>query len=161
MRWIMKLTIIGMDVTSAKKILSWKYEKPYDFYNNEVTKEELKEILNGSYKAITDNNGDMIGFLCIGEAAQVPVGHQYGVYNDKNVDLGLGMHPNYVGKGHGNEFCTFIMKHIRDEYLEVPIRLTVATFNKRAIHLYEKLGFVKKDEFTTDIAAFVTMIKEG
>ncbi len=70
------------------------------------------------------------------------------------------MHPDYVGKGYGYEFCTFIVNYIKEKYGETPIRLSVATFNKRAIHLYEKLGFVEKDVFSTDAAEFITMIKE-
>ncbi len=101
----------------------------------------------------------MYGFLCTGESAQIPVGHKYGVYDDKNVDIGFGMDPDYVGKGYGYNFCSFIINYIRENYAATPIRLSVATFNKRAIHLYEKLGFVKKDKFTSDFAEFITMIK--
>ncbi|WP_226036820.1 GNAT family N-acetyltransferase [Aquibacillus saliphilus] len=157
----MNLTIKNMDENSVRKILSWRYEKPYDFYNSEVTEDEIKERLDGSYKNIADDNGDVFGFLCTGETAQIPVGYKYGVYNDKNVDIGLGMDPDYVGKGYGYNFCTFIISYIRENYAEIPIRLSVATFNKRAIHLYEKLGFEKKDKFTTDFTEFITMIKEN
>ncbi|MDF2788980.1 MAG: family N-acetyltransferase [Neobacillus sp.] len=40
------------------------------------------------------------------------------------------------------------------------IRLTVAIFNQRAIHLYTKLGFVKKVEFNRDTTEFITMVKK-
>lgn len=69
------------------------------------------------------------------------------------------MNPKMVGKGNGFELCSFILRYIEKNYIGSPIRLTVAKFNQRAIHLYEKLGFVKKDEFTTDFAEFMTMIK--
>ncbi|MGP4040960.1 GNAT family N-acetyltransferase [Gracilibacillus sp. D59] len=157
----MNLTIKNMDENSARKSLSWRYEKPYDFYNTDVSEEEMNERLDGSYKAIIADNGELFGLLCIGETAQIPVGHTYGVYTDKNIDLGLGMNPDYVGKGYGYEFCIFIINYIRENHVEIPLRLSVATFNKRAIHLYEKLGFVKKDKFITDYAEFMTMIKEN
>ncbi len=157
----MNLTIKNMDENSARKILSWIYEKPYDFYNNEVTDEEIKERLDGSYKAITEDNGDLFGFLCTGKTARIPAGYKHGVYNDKCVDIGLGMSPDYTGKGYGYNFCTFIINYIRENYRGIPIRLSVATFNKRAIHLYQKLGFVKKDTFTTDFTEFITMINEN
>jgi len=38
-----------------------------------------------------------------------------------------------------------------------PVSLTVATLIKRAIRLYEKFGFVKEIEFTTNFADFQTM----
>ena len=156
----MNLNIKQMDINSARTILSWRYKKPYDFYNNEVNDEEIKERLDGSYKAITDENDKVFGFLCTGDTAQIPVGHKYGVYNDRFVDMGLGMDPDYVGKGYGYDFCAFIIYYIKENYTGIPIRLSVATFNKRAIHLYEKLGFIKKDKFTTGFAEFITMIKE-
>ncbi|MEI5906266.1 GNAT family N-acetyltransferase [Bacillus spongiae] len=157
----MNLTIKKMDINSAKTILSWRYEKPYDFYNNDITEEGINELLDGSYQAIIDKNNKIFGYLCIGESAQIPVGHKHGVYNDKYVDMGLGMDPYYVGKGYGYEFCTYIMNHIKENSPGIPIRLSVATFNDRAINLYEKLGFIKKDKFTTDFAEFITMIKDN
>ena len=71
------------------------------------------------------------------------------------------MNPNLVGKGNGFEFCSFIIKFIEENYNNTPIRLTVAKFNLRAIYLYEKLGFVMENEFSTDFAEFITMVKRG
>ncbi|UOQ92194.1 GNAT family N-acetyltransferase [Halobacillus shinanisalinarum] len=156
----MKLIINNMNKNLATHILNWKYERPYDFYNNEVNGEEIKERLDGSYYALSDEQGEVIGFFCFGATAQIPIGNQYGVYNENFVDMGLGMNPDYVGKGHGYDFCSFIINYIRENYEGTSIRLSVATFNKRAIHLYEELGFVKKGKFTTDFADFITMIKE-
>lgn len=150
-----------MDEDLARETLEWKYSKPYDFYNNEWSEDALKERLDGSYRVITDENDRLFGFLCTGETAQIPVGHKYSVYNDAFVDMGLGMKPDYVGKGFGYSFCTFIINYISERNRGVPIRLSVATFNKRAIHVYEKIGFVKKDKFATNVAAFITMVKEN
>ena len=47
----MKLLIENMNEEIAKEILSWEYEKPYDFYNNELTDEAVNELLDGSYYA--------------------------------------------------------------------------------------------------------------
>jgi ribosomal protein S18 acetylase RimI-like enzyme len=143
----------------ALKILGWKYEQPYDFYNNELTNESIKELLDGFYYVLFNHKQALLGFFCIGESAQVPVGNQLGVYTDEFVDLGLGMHPELVGKGKGFEFCSFILSHIEKEHIGTPIRLTVAKFNKRAIHLYEKLGFIMENEFSTDFSDFIVMVK--
>ena len=154
----MNLQIEKMSENNAKYILTWKYEKPYDFYNNDVTAENLKEMQDGSYYALLNAQNDVVGFFCIGENAQVPIGHQLGVYVDDFVDMGLGMHPNLIGKGNGTAFCSNIIQFIEKYYVGKPIRLTVAKFNKRAIHLYEKLGFVKVAEFTSNTTEFMTMI---
>lgn len=156
----MKLYIEHMNEEMANEILNWKYEKPYDFYNNEVTDEAMQELLDGTYHALVDEVRQLIGFFCIGNSAQVPIGNRFGVYIDDYVDMGLGMNPNLVGKGNGFEFCAYILKFIKENYKGTPIRLTVAKFNQRAIHLYEKLGFVFQHEFSTDFADFMTMVKK-
>ena len=117
-------------------------------------------MLDGSYYALLNEQNDVVGFFCIGKNAQVPIGHQFGVYVDNFVDMGLGMNPNLVGKGHGTAFCTYIIQFIEKQYVGKSIRLTVANFNKRAIQLYEKLGFVKVAEFTSNSIDFMTMIKK-
>lgn len=155
----MYLHVEKMTENNALHILTWKYEKPYDFYNTEETDEALEEMLDGSYYALLNKQNDIIGFFCIGKNAQVPVGHQFGVYPVDFVDMGLGMNPNLTGKGNGTEFCTYIIEFIKEKHVGVPIRLTVAKFNKRAIHLYEKLGFVRVAEFTSNTTEFMTMIR--
>lgn len=70
------------------------------------------------------------------------------------------MNPKLVGKGNGFEFCSFILRYIEEKYKGTPIRLTVAKFNQRAIHLYEKHGFVMKNKFSTGFAEFITMVKK-
>jgi [ribosomal protein S18]-alanine N-acetyltransferase len=155
-----KLSIEQMNEKLANEILNWKYDKPYDFYNNEVTEEAKQELLDGTYYALVGDWKELIGFFCIGNSAQVPIGNRFGVYREDYVDMGLGMNPNFVGKGNGFDFCASIIKFVKENYQHTPIRLTVATFNQRAIHLYEKLGFVHEHEFSTDVAQFITMVKK-
>ncbi len=157
----MKLIIKEMNEEYAKDILNWKYDEPYDFYNNEITDEGMEELLDSSYHALVDDYKDLIGFFCTGKTAQVPIGNQYGVYKYDLIDIGLGMSPTLVGKGKGYEFCSFILKFIEENYKSTPIRLTVAKFNHRAIYLYGKLGFVMENEFSTDLAEFITMVKQS
>lgn len=155
----MDLISFKMNEQYAKEVLGWKYNHPYDFYNNELTNESLQELLNGSYYAVVNPENKLIGFYCFGESAQVPAGHQFGAYVDEFIDFGLGMHPEETGKGNGYEFCLFILGFFQEKFKNIPIRLTVATFNKRAIHLYEKIGFVKSKEFNSNNCPFSTMVK--
>ncbi|PAV29686.1 GNAT family N-acetyltransferase [Virgibacillus profundi] len=156
----MQLLSKNMTEKFAMEILSWQYTKPYDFYNNELTSEAIKEMLEESYYAIVDCNDELIGFFCIGKSAQVPVGNQYGAYVEDFVDVGLGMNPVFTGKGNGFRFFSYILRAIQESFPAKDIRLTVATFNERAIHLYEKLGFSKEVKFHTDTAEFITMVKQ-
>ncbi|WP_107838593.1 GNAT family N-acetyltransferase [Metasolibacillus meyeri] len=157
----MQLFIDKMNKERASDILNWRYEAPYDFYNNEQTEEDLQELLDGSYNAIVDEKQQVIGFFCLGQGAQVPAGNHVGAYTANCVDMGLGMHPHLTGQGNGLNFCSLIVQFIEKNYEGTPIRLTVAKFNQRAIHLYEKLGFVFETEFKSDIAEFMVMIKNG
>ena len=155
----MNLQAIAMTKQAATQIASWHYEPPYDFYNGDGTQELIEEMLDGSYKAVLDGE-DVMGFYCTGQSALVPFGHTINAYNDPCIDIGLGMNPSLVGQGNGAMFCKLIIEQIEGENSKVPLRLTVATFNKRAIHLYEKLGFKEQFKFESpDKVQFITMVK--
>src|SRR5690606_33094045 len=113
------------------------------------------------YSAIVDKNEELIGFCCIGKSAQVPSGIKDGVYEGEFIDIGLGMKPDLVGQGNGLEFGNFIISYVQEKNNVLPIRLTVATFNARAIRLYEKLGFEKRSVFGNPISDFIIMTKEN
>ncbi|WPK10962.1 GNAT family protein [Lysinibacillus louembei] len=157
----MQLFIESMDKEKASAILNWRYEAPYDFYNNELTDEALQELLDGSYNAIVDDKQQLIGFFCVGKGAQVPAGNRFDAYTASCVDMGFGMNPHLTGQGNGFDFCSLIMQFIEQNYAGTPIRLTVAKFNQRAIHLYEKLGFVAQAEFSSELAEFIVMTRKS
>lgn len=154
----MQFYIREMNEMYAADILNWKYEKPYDFYNNDLCHESLKEFLENPYYAIVNDQDELVGFFCTGTSAQVPKGYDYGAYLDECIDVGIGMKPELTGKGSGSEFFSFILNQLQQENAS-PLRLTVATFNKRAIHLYEKVGFKKVMNFTAS-TEFITMKKD-
>jgi len=156
----MNFTVRDMSEDYAIEILNWRYEFPYDFYNNEVNPDSLKEMLGDSYFIVLDQHNSLIGFFCTGDSAQVPAGRQFGAYSEDMVDLGIGMKPELTGQGHGTAFFAFVLRYAQDNYEGVPIRLTVAKFNERAIHLYEKFGFVQRMGFNKDTTRFITMMKE-
>ena len=73
------------------------------------------------------------------------------------LDIGLGMRPDLTGKGAGQSFVKkgieFAMQNFRPETL----RLSVATFNKRAISVYEKEGFIHEATFLNNGTEFLIM----
>lgn len=144
----------------AREILRWEYDAPYDFYNNEMNDEALKELLNGDYVAVVDKSNQLSGFFCTGISSQVPAGIRHDAYSVEMIDIGLGMKPKLTGKGYGTEFFAFILQSIQELHgKELPLRLTVATFNKRARNLYEKFGFVENVSFYLNDTEFTTMIR--
>ncbi len=141
----------------AEEILSWKYEHPYDFYNDSNMKESMQELLEEPYFAVLEDSGELIGFYCTGTSAQVPLGYLYGVYQEDCLDIGLGMKPELTGKGEGASFIRYILEQVKILYKFSCIRLTVAAFNERAIKLYERLGFRKTFMFTGEEMTFYVM----
>jgi len=137
----------------ASEIVKWKYEKPYDLYNYDV--DDIEELMSGSYHGILNENHTLVGYFCTGKEAQVPAGSLLRAYDDFSfIDIGLGMRPDLTGKGKGHAFLSFIISQVGLANL----RLTVATFNKRAIKLYEKVGFVQiGDSFTNGRTDFQVM----
>src|SRR5579884_792904 len=100
-------TIEPMTEATAREMLSWRYEAPYDFYNSdpESVEEDVAEALEGSQYSVRDARGELVGFLAFGECAQVPGGHRAGAYTGEDVvDIGLGMRPDLTGKGLGLPF---------------------------------------------------------
>lgn len=132
----------------AEQIANWSYDKPYEIYNMGGNKEDINELMNGSYYAVLDNKNLLIGYYCFGESAQVPIGKQYGSYADSEfIDVGLGMRPDLCGKGKGYSFLRKELEFASEKFLNRKFRLTVAGFNERAINLYEKIGFKKVMSF--------------
>lgn len=155
----MKLYSRKMTEVSATDILSWQYDPPYDLYNSEVTNDAIYELLNEGYRAVEDDTGEVVGFYCSGLSAQVPPGRILGAYTEPAVDVGLGMHPKLTGQGHGYLFFSFVLHELNVRNPQCIFRLTVAKFNKRAIKLYEKVGFRQTFEFNTDSNEFIIMLK--
>ncbi|EKN71546.1 hypothetical protein BABA_00890 [Neobacillus bataviensis LMG 21833] len=154
----MAIYVKEMDDIFAEEILGWKYEAPYDFYNNEYSVDAVRELLNHSYFVVLDND-EIFGYFCSGESAQVPIGSMFGAYPEGYLDIGIGMNPIFTGQGRGLLFFLFILNHIKEIFGDAPLRLTVASFNSRAIHLYEKIGFVNENEFRHGDVVFMTMVK--
>ncbi|QED46181.1 GNAT family N-acetyltransferase [Cytobacillus dafuensis] len=155
----MKFFIKNMCEEYAVQILKWNYDTPYDFYNNEVNSDSIKEMLENPYCVVVDEYEKLVGFFCTGALAQVPIGSRFGAYSEDFIDIGIGMKPVLTGQGLGYMFFSFVLHHIQETNKDVSIRLTVAKFNKRAIHLYEKVGFKEEMEFSNGKADFQTMVK--
>lgn len=143
----------------AVTILNWVYDSPYELYNNTVSEESIEELLNEGYRSVVDQAGTLIGFYCTGPSAQVPAGREIGVYSETAIDIGIGLAPEMTGKGYGFLFFSFVLKDLESSRQNQPLRLTVASFNIRAIKLYEKIGFMREAEFKTMTNDFITMVK--
>ena len=123
----------------ARVILAWRYEEPYSLYDLE--RGSLQGLLDpeNGYHAVTGSQGEAVGFCCFGPDARVP-GGSYDADHDA-LDIGLGMRPDLTAKGMGAAFVTAVLEFGQRTFAPSTFRLTVATFNRRAIRVYEKAGF--------------------
>jgi len=142
----MDFNFVKMNKTFAEEIAyKWKYEEKYSFYDMTDDKEDLQDFLDpnkweNTY-AVLDNNDELVAF--------------YSYYFKKEIMwIGFGLKPELTGKGLGEKF---VKKGInygieKYEYDKNHIFLAVAEFNKRAIKLYQQLGFqtIKKYDQKTN-----------
>ena len=104
-----------------------------------------------AYHSVYDERGDLTGYFCFGEDAQVAAGKRLGLYEvEPALDVGLGMRPDLTGMGLGEEFVHAGLRFARETYSPPAFRLTVATFNQRAIRVYERAGFEIVERFGPD-----------
>lgn len=147
-----------MTPADAEAVVTWRYEPPYDFYNPSA--DDIDELLDGSYCACREDGGRVEAFFCTGRAAQVPGGD----YQTAALDIGVGLRPEMTGHGWGRPFLADVLDLLARNSHDPGclqdfqiVRLTVARFNARAIHLYRTLGFQETAEFTGTHAPFVMM----
>jgi [ribosomal protein S18]-alanine N-acetyltransferase len=126
------------------EIAAWKYDGEYSFYNNDKT-DAKKEWAINIYK---EENA----FAMYNEKDEL-IGNCSFDYDDDDEEfmLGVQMRPDLTGKGMGTETVKSILDFGREKYRFNSIELLVAKFNKRAISVYEKLGFEKTDEFVWNV----------
>ncbi|CEX14003.1 GNAT family N-acetyltransferase [Bacillus sp. N447-1] len=137
---------------------TWTYEEPYSLYSFSGEKEVIEELLDGTYYGCCDDQGDLIGYFCFGANAQVPGGRDANLYGGEDViDIGLGMKPALTGKGIGKEFFQAGIAFATKEFNAKMFRLSVATFNTRAITLYKNIGFKQGTIFLSRGREFMLM----
>jgi RimJ/RimL family protein N-acetyltransferase len=104
----------------------------------------------------------LIGFVAFGDVAQVPGGVAQGVYREADLlDFGIGLEPELTGRGLGLPVVQAALQFARETLGARGFRLSVATFNRRAIRVYERAGFEPGETFTSvsghGVAEFLLM----
>ena len=135
----MKFTFNKMKREDAHRISSWHYEAPYDFYDSDRDPEDLAELLNPqswqeSYYSVFNEENELVGLFVFKRDSQT-------------VEVGLGLRPDLTGKGLGRTFLNAGLAFGQEHFPVKVWSLSVATFNKRAIHLYEQVGFTPLNTF--------------
>lgn len=128
-------------------INSWRNDKeiisnlgaPFRFINQEVDEKWYDNYMQSRFNtircAITKNdNDDIIGLISLTNID----------YINRNAVLHLMIGSNFQGCGAGTFAINEMLNHAFNDYGLKRIELEVLSNNKRAIHVYEKCGFVKE-----------------
>jgi RimJ/RimL family protein N-acetyltransferase len=119
-----KLKIERASSETFAKMVAWRYESPYDFYDG-----DQEPPLNPErYFAAVDDDGVLVGFYYFEDRGDV-------------LEIGLGLRPDLTGHGLGAEFLRKGLEFGRSRYRPGKVVLNVAAFNERAIKVYERAGF--------------------
>jgi [ribosomal protein S18]-alanine N-acetyltransferase len=118
----------------ALAIVEWHYEPPYSFYDARADQDDLALLLAeesraGTHFSAFDEDDELVGFF------------SFRVEGD-DVVVGLGLRPDHTGRGLGLGFVEAGLAFARERFSPRRFRLSVATFNERAIRVYERAGFV-------------------
>lgn len=154
----MEFLIRNMKPEDASIVATWHYPDPYSFYDMAHDKDDLEELLDfenwkaDSKYAVFGEPGDLIGFF--------EFAHQGDI-----VDVGLGLRSDMTGKGLGLDYVRAGLVYAREKFSPREFRLSVATFNERAIKVYEKVGFKASKTFMTNtnggVHEFLEMIMKA
>jgi ribosomal-protein-alanine N-acetyltransferase len=123
----------------AREISGWSYEHPYDFYDATSDEDDLAELLDperrkDAYFSAFDEEGALVGFFQF-EA------------EGSTVDVGLGLRPDLTGAGVGLDFLLAGLEFARKRFSPTRFTLAVTTFNERAILVYERAGFSRRNVY--------------
>lgn len=141
----------------VEAIVAWHYPAPYDFYNWDPADDpaDLLDPLAGCVVA-DDNTSMPAGFVCFGAGGQTPGGLRAGLYDEPLLDVGLGLRPDLTGRGLGLAFVDAALAIGQERFRPSGFRLSVATFNERAIRVYERAGFVRGESFVSPVRGVET-----
>ncbi len=136
-----ELEIRTMTEEEAEEVISWRYPGEYSFYDMERDVEDLAELRAAHVREAKYfsalQQGDLIGFF------------DFEVDGDV-VEVGLGLRPDLTGQGLGDPFLKAGLEFARTYFAPERFRLRVAAFNRRAIALYERSGFVVTGTYVHD-----------
>ncbi|OXM14621.1 GNAT family N-acetyltransferase [Paenibacillus herberti] len=135
--------VIPMSEEHAEEICRWRYEPPYDVYNNDpwetLKKLEIEfgdpKLREEQYAVIVDpEDGELMGYTQFFPIEGV-------------TRLGLAMRPNLCGDGVGSSFVRLLVQEARRRKPSDEIDLEVLIWNIRARRAYEKAGFRLTDTY--------------
>ncbi len=140
----------SMNEEYARQITEWNYEGEYSDYNLP----SYEECKNKKYGITREDRKDNYIVYTIND--EVVFYSNMKEMDNNKLYIGVGLKPEYCGKGLGNYFLNDSIIEMKKRYPERTLFLEVRSWNKRAIKSYEKLGFkitntvISKDRLGND-----------
>src|SRR5207248_9646813 len=158
----MELHFEAMTEGYARAIAGWRYSGPHSMYNSDPAQveENVANYLDTKmrYHGICSEEGELVGFVCLGEDARVHGGD----YSQDALDIGMGVRPDLLSQGIGGHALREVMRFAGERERPVRFRATVAAFNERALRLCESAGFRRQHTFTSPNGTeFVQLTRES
>ncbi len=136
------LRIAPLTRAHAEDMATWTYEAPYGVYDMKgVEPDELLDPAAGFHAVLAGEQ--LIGFRSFGPDGQVPGW----TYDATALDTGGGLRPTLTGQGLGRAVISVGLEFGRTHLAPAAFRVTVASFNLRALRTVESLGFRRIGSF--------------
>ncbi|HEY1641220.1 MAG TPA: GNAT family protein [Streptosporangiaceae bacterium] len=150
------MQIVPMTAAYAADIVTWKYPEPYQCYDMTSADPGFLVSPQSGFRALI-TGGALIGFRSFGADGQVPGG----AYDAAALDTGGGLRPELTGHGLGRAAIQAGLDFGEREFAPPAFRVTVASFNLRALRVVRALGFADVTSFraTTDGRSFQILVR--
>ena len=118
--------------TYAGELAAWRYPPPWDFYDLASDPADAAAVRDparaGHLRAVLGQSGRLEAFWYFDWHAEV-------------VEVGIGLRPDLTGHGFGESFLRAQLEYASSRWQPATFRLFVASWNERAIRLYQRFGF--------------------
>jgi RimJ/RimL family protein N-acetyltransferase len=131
--WPEALGVRPLTAGDAQQIAEWRYDGPWQIYSPGFGMSS-----EAGYLAVAGVDNDLlVGYCCSGVEARAS-----GLLEESGVlDIGAGMHPTWVGQGHGMRFGATVLAYYREAVGARRLRAVVQSWNERSLRLTRILGF--------------------
>ncbi|KAM0552687.1 hypothetical protein ACHAPJ_007784 [Fusarium lateritium] len=121
---------------AAPSMLQPKGQTAADSYLDSVVSSLLGVAICLRHEAESDSSPTIIGIMCIGWGGISP-----SVAHHRTAEIGISLAKPYQGQGYGREAINWMLDWgFRHAGLH-SIGMTTASYNPKAVHLYESMGF--------------------
>ncbi|MCR6030787.1 N-acetyltransferase [Nocardioides sp. zg-579] len=150
------MQVVPLTPEQALDICTWRYDPPYDCYDMTGADPDWLLQPESGFHAVTAEDR-LVGFRSFGIDGQVPGWR----YDDRALDTGGGLRPQLVGRGLGRQAISAGLAFGRETFAPPAFRVTVATFNVRALRVVRSLGFepVGRFDATHDGRSFEVLVR--